>query len=129
MNQPAQTSEPVSSPTVEAAPEIRIHFPRLRPMQDFPAALIEGELGLTDGCFVLAAPGGPWVLLWSPSYSPIVVGDGAGVGRNGLLFATVGQRVEFGGGEVSDTDFALELTGGALPPECRQGRYWIVSPP
>jgi hypothetical protein len=97
-------------------------------MNGYPAALIEGELGLSQNCFTLVGPGGPWVLLWSGSYAPVVVDGKQGVAASGAVLAMVGQRLELGGGEVTDTEFAVELTNDSLPQNCRLGRYWIVAP-
>jgi hypothetical protein len=96
-------------------------------MQDFPTALQEGELGLSNGCFTLNGLGGPWVLLWPPTYAPVVIDDVPGVIAGGGLVATLGQRIEAGGGEISDATFALELTGGNLPATCRTPKFWLAS--
>lgn len=101
----------------------------MKPAEAIPAALMPGgTLVLRDGCLWLDPDGGTesYLILW-PAGSSLRESDGkiSIYDQSGARVATVGERIEGGGGETKDLDFVRDLTGQTPPPQCQAGEgYW-----
>ena len=96
-----------------------------------PSALLEGQLLVRQGCFVIARPEETWVLLWPQTFAPVELGGLLGVTNGRVEAVMAGSFVAIGGGELTEgergTQLAVELTEGALPLMCRTPKYWLAT--
>lgn len=68
---------------------------------------------------------GPSLLVWPTDYAPVESGDGVVGDGHALL---VGDEVSLGGGEYTDETWVFDrLVGPPIAPECRTGRYVLVT--
>lgn len=108
-----------------------VFFPVMKPADAIPAALMPpGTLALRDGCLwldtQLEGKTVSWLILW-PAGSSLRQSNGnlAIHDDRGARVASVGERLEGGGGETRDLEHVRDLTGQTPPPECQVGEaYW-----
>lgn len=110
-----------------------VFFPVMRPADAIPAALMPpGTLALRGGCLwvdtELDGRTISWLILW-PAGSSLRESDGVLTvyDGQGARVASVGERIEAGGGETPNLDFVRDRTGQTPPPECQLGEaYWMA---
>jgi hypothetical protein len=111
-----------------------VYFPRQRPTEEprgVPEALAEGELILADGCLRLrqdsSDPG--LVPIWPLGFTPRAGDNRIQVlDEEGRVVATVGERMEIGGGFIDtleDSDGSEGELANELSERC-PGPYWLV---
>lgn len=108
-----------------------VFFPVMKPADAIPAGIMPGgTLAHRDGCLWLDRSNQgrteSFLVLW-PAGSTLRESDGkiSVHDQNGVRVATVGERIEGGGGETRDLGFVRELTGQTPPPQCQLGEsYW-----
>ncbi|MEX1263392.1 MAG: hypothetical protein WEE66_05565 [Actinomycetota bacterium] len=98
----------------------------------YPAGLGIGRLAIRDGCIAMERSAGPATfILWPPGYGLRTRGGMIEVtDAEGDLVAARGDPITLGGG-FGELPWAVELTGGSIPNECRDDaveRYFIAAP-
>jgi hypothetical protein len=122
------------APEPSASP-LELFFPRYRPLDAVPSALITADLRLHDGCLWLSADDVDYLVLWPWDSQLAAVSGAVAVSVNGALIPA-GSRVRVGGGEYRDAPshppwatawIEEELLGHAIPAACRTGTYWLAT--
>ncbi len=106
-----------------------IFLPMYRPLDGYPAALLQGTLVHDGGCLWIESGSTRLLVLW-PSDTSVVAQGGQLVVRNAGQQAIVGTAVSAGGGEYypENYDFVVGLIGQQVPPQCRgSDLYWLAS--
>ena len=92
-----------------------------------PAGATSGTIERRSGCLMYApvANVGPALLVWPTDFA--VAADGVGVAGDERVLL-VGDAVVLGGGEYTDESWVMDrLVGPTIAPECRTGRYVLVT--
>ena len=126
-----RANEP-SSTRGEAIADSTIFFPQIPEDsdQEYPDALLRGELVLKDGCLRVHSAGEEgesyWIV-WPPHISLVESAPQATVidHQSGAL-ARVGMLVELGGGKTTSSAPALEEIPSHIWEKC-QGPLWLTS--
>lgn len=92
-----------------------------------PAGATTGTIERRAGCLMYEAVGniGPSLLIWPTDFASAEGGDGV-VGGDRILL--IGDEVALGGGEYTDEAWVFDrIVGPPVAPECRTGRYVLVT--
>ena len=108
-----------------------IYFPRQQKTEGERAvmeALVRGTLVVTDNCIRLERNISlvNYLLIWPPDFN--ISNENGAVNildENNNIVASIGDRVEMGGGEIHLLSLLDEFIQEQVPPQC-PGPYWIV---
>jgi hypothetical protein len=110
-----------------------IELPTYRPMNSYPAALLEGRLERDEDCVYAADVylGTRSLVIWPKGTTLRVYEGEAGaiVDGGGRIIASIGEVVRLGGGSFGDEqlDFLRTLLATDIPDECVGGPYWLAA--
>lgn len=110
-----------------------IYFPRQKKTEGERAvmeALVRSTLVLVDNCIRLQNQSDEvvidYLLIWPPDFNLSIENNAINVlDENNNIVASIGDRVEMGGGEIHLLSLLDEFIQEQVPPQC-PGPYWIV---
>ena len=106
-----------------------VFLPTYRPMNGYPAALIQGTLVEDNNCLYIDSNGERNLVLWPPGTSTALDG-GQLVVRGAGQQVAVGTAVEAGGGQYKSYNYVTGLIGESVPAACRGSDiYWLAVEP